>query len=282
MAGVFEKLLSIARRPVPDPAAVPEKAGRKPARDALPATEDELAAAIALATQERIAAVQSINTAGARREELLMEPGSDEEIALIGREVDAAQLMLERLDRLEPELTYRLSLLIDQKRIARWAELRDAYVQAGVAHMVALRAIHLDYGAYARAHNAITAEFPDAIDLIPAFYFPAASDEADRLGRALDQFYLTQFSPRPVRVPLATVSLADIATHGTPEEIEAARAVWGDIPDVSKKRVRFRHATNIEGVWHGENSEALLLEWTADFEIASGRAVLVENERETV
>ena len=282
--GAFEKLLNIARRPVANVAAVERE--RAPARgkaaDELAATEEELVAALDLARRERVTATGAINTAGARREELLMQPGTDEAIALIGREVDAAQLLLERLERLEPELAYRLSALRDQKRIARWEELRRAYCQAGVNHVAALRAIQLDYGAYSHAFHALVAEFPDATDLLPRFYFlPTGS--ADQLAAALDKFYLVQYQPRH-STPRKTIrSVQDVIDDGDPEEIALVSGGFGALAPRSgntKQRIRLRVPVQIEGRWHEARSVVTVHQWTADDEIAAGRATLESDQQE--
>ena len=230
--------------------------------------------------RERLAAVAAINTAGARREELLMQAGTDEAIALIGREVDAAQLLLERLDRLEPQYAYALSILRDQKRTARWRELRDNYCQAGVNHVAALRAVRLDNPAYSNAFHALAAEFPDATDLLPRFYF-LPTGVADQLAASLDQFHLVQYQPRPAMPRRPMRSLQDVIDDGDPEEIALVAGALGSSapsPGHAKQRIRLRVPVEIDGRWHEAHSGVAVQQWTADEEVAAGRATLEPGE----
>ena len=283
--GVFEKLLSVARRPVPAPSnqvKVKEASSHRTKPGEMPATEEELLAALDLAFRERTAAIDTINSAGERREELLMQPGSDEAIALIGREVDAAQLLLERLDRLEPELEYRLKIVQDQRRIDRWCELRDAYIVAGLTHVTALRAVRFDLSARDAAWAALQAEYPAARAILPRFYSPDCGSKADELSAALDEFHLVQFDPNAHRRKVWTnPTLAQIQAEGTPEEIARAEAAFGGAPliPLPKRRVMFNRTSCVVGRWHEAGTTAELDGEAAGAEVSAGRAVFLDEDR---
>ncbi len=73
-----------------------------------PASATELVDALQRLRSERAAAEHSVLQAARRRDELLLDPGSDAAIHQLDSEVDAAHLLIERLNRLEPELQREL------------------------------------------------------------------------------------------------------------------------------------------------------------------------------
>lgn len=163
---ILNDALTLLRRPLrADPLLAAAPRGRKPgdAAPAAPVTADELVAALARLQAERAAAEATVAEASDRRERLLMDPFSDDLIHAVGRDLDAANLLLERLDRLEPDLWMRLREVQHAARRAQWVVARDAYisvVQPFAAAMAELEETHrstLD-----AARSALLREFPSA------------------------------------------------------------------------------------------------------------------------
>jgi hypothetical protein len=193
--GITQDLLALLRRPIQAPAPAPHGKRQAPPPEQ-PATEAEIVAALDRAAEERRLAYSTIDRAGERREALLLIDGSDDEIAALAREVDRAQLLLERLDRLEPDLRNRLRAIRDAARIARWIALRDEYIRAGLRHVEELRRTALDRRDADEAWASVTREFPRAREILPVFPFIDA-DAADRLERELDRLATLTFDPHP-------------------------------------------------------------------------------------
>ncbi len=270
---ILTNLLTILKRPVapPPPAAAP--AGRKAptSPEASPITDAELREAIAEAAAERQIAMDIINSAETRREALLFVEGSDDEIGRIGREVDSASLMLERLDRLEPELMFRLDQVRDRDRVARWLILRDEYVRIGRAHIEALRAIRQDVPSYNKALRALTAEFPDAWETLPQLYFfdqRITSQLENKLNRFSTLAYRSQAQP----ATKVMESLVDIAKRG---ETTFAFGGLQNFDDSDRQTIKLKVPAEINGRWHAVGSVLRISKWLAENEVACKRAILV-------
>jgi hypothetical protein len=131
------------------------------------AARAEAEASLAEMEKERAEALAVINTAGDRREALFMEPGSDDEILELGAQIDRANLTLERLDRVEPDMRRRLGEIKFHERGARWIEARDAAAAAAAQHVAAIEAYQSAIDAWRVTYNAVVAEFPTATEILP-------------------------------------------------------------------------------------------------------------------
>lgn len=284
MRTVFETLLAAARGTIADPVPASGRGHKEPASpsatESPAATENDLRAALELAARERQAALATIDGAAERREALLLVLGSDDEIAHIGEEVDAANLLLERIERLVPELEFKLSALQDARRVARWAALRDGYIAAGRAHAAAMRSVVFDIDGYHRAFNAITTEFRDVERYISIPPFPVTvHEEAAALDAALDLFARIAFNPRPPPAPPLARSMSDLLA-GTPAERELAERIFGSSPFAGpgNVKVRLRRPREINGEWHAIDAELFLPGSRAEELVRLGAAQLVEDD----
>lgn len=227
---VTDTLLNLLRRPTrapePAPTVKPRKGDAPPPPRPAPVTEAELLAALDAAAAERRAAETRITEAAARREALLLEPDSDDAILAAGQDIDRAQLVLERLDKIVPDLHARLRDVRRADRIAAWPVARDRYIAACAPFVAALAefdAVHRPALDAARA--ALFAEFPDAGGVLPVPPLPPAG-AADAFASALRHF--AQIVHDPARPPLPVVmTLA--------EAEERARLMGEELPEMFGK-----------------------------------------------
>jgi hypothetical protein len=99
---------------------------------------------------ERKAAIASTEAAMARRRTLLVEDGTDKQIAAIDREIDANQLTLERLELIEDDFLARLQGLQSDYRKADWMKCYKRHAVAAADYIDKHRAAR-------RAFDALTA-----------------------------------------------------------------------------------------------------------------------------
>ncbi len=129
-------LLALIRKPsVAEPSqAAPSKSKASATVTAVdpppPATAADLHEALHRLATERASAEQSILQAAQARDRLLLEVGTDEAIRDLDSAADAAHLLVERLDRLQPELLARLRALELDDRQAQWTQTVTAYFTA--------------------------------------------------------------------------------------------------------------------------------------------------------
>ena len=273
---ILADIKSLLSRPIQaDPA--PAK-GKRPSDAERPVTEAELAAALERMTTERLQAYATISEAGDRREALLMQDGSDAEIIELGRQVDAASLLLERLDRLEPAAQNRLMEMRDAHRATRWLKLRDDYLAIARKHLDDLRQTRLDQEQYHSAVAKVVAEFPDAGTVLPRFPFLDDGLLFD-FERELSRFAGIAFNPRPGHP--RPMSLGDrMQQAGFDAEREShvwgTGAVLGAVETVSIKLKAARQAS--DGTWLkiGDTTEVTGAE--AARMVAAGQATLGHEE----
>ena len=122
---IVSDLLALVRKPAP-----PKRGKAPPPEPGIP----ELEAAIAKLQAERGAAESAIYAMPGKREALLREDGTDAAIMALERVTDGHHLLIERLDRIEPELFGKLQALRTEARHAQWLALRDRYVAAAAEY----------------------------------------------------------------------------------------------------------------------------------------------------
>ena len=127
----------------------------------------EAEAALAAISEERSQASNVIATAGERREALFMQPDFDAAILAIDGEIDRANLQLERLERVEPELRRRLGEIKYNERGARWEKLRDEAAEKMEVFSNAVAEYHRQWEAWAAIFEQVTGQFPDADKILP-------------------------------------------------------------------------------------------------------------------
>lgn len=104
-------ILGLLKRPTeaaPIELRGPGRPKHQPTAAETPVTESEIIEALQNLLAERAEAEAVIATAGAKRDDLLLTAGTDDALLAIGRDIDALNLHLERLDRIEQELRSRL------------------------------------------------------------------------------------------------------------------------------------------------------------------------------
>lgn len=111
--------------------------------------------ALARLAAERAGAIAAIDAAHTRRRDLLVEDGSDKQIAAIDREIGSHQLTLDRLDAIEGRLIEQLQALRSGHRREQWAKFYKR-------HAVAAAEFVEKYRAAVRALNALTATTDEA------------------------------------------------------------------------------------------------------------------------
>ncbi len=260
---IASDLLTLLRRPLPQPGDAPPAARGKrqaaePAGDDVPLSEADLLAAIEAAAAERTRAEGVITEASSRREALLMQPDTDGAILDAGRDIDAAQLALERLDRIEPDLHARLRTLRHDARRARWLVARDRYIQRVAGFAAALDefdAVHRPVLEAARAE--LLAEFPDAAEKYvsgdaprhPSQYVmpppplpPPGAAEAYRHG--LERMGTLLHDPDPAPLP-------PVLRQATPDEMGRLFGA-GPVDTAHEALLRDRYGKPREGVLAGE------------------------------
>ncbi len=94
---------------------------------------DAVIKALARVESERAEAASTIDRALEQRRDLLLRDETDKQIAALDAAVDAAHLVLERLELAEPQLHARLREFLDAERRQRLAELRHDYDDAAKA-----------------------------------------------------------------------------------------------------------------------------------------------------
>ena len=141
-------VVRLIRRPEPkllskEPTVESSSSRRRPPIEVLdekPATAEELEAALARVDAERAAAQQAVLAAARRRDELLLEADSDAAIHALDAKTDTASLLLERFDRLRPELAAKLQAIEAEALQAQWAEIADRYAETALVYADKLRA----------------------------------------------------------------------------------------------------------------------------------------------
>jgi len=188
-------------------AAIFGKSG--PKKGALETVADVTNALSRLAA-EREQARRAIDDALAKRRELLLVDGSDQEIAKLDDAVDAGHLTLERLDLAEPRLHARLRELQDEARRARLAELEANYHRASDTLDAALNAVLEPIDAYKAAVGALEANGfileAGAFLAHPPLLGDGALVTAEGLEnwrRARDARHAVAAVPRPAPAPVA-------------------------------------------------------------------------------
>ncbi len=222
---ILSDALALLRRPLR--ATAPPR-GRKPdAAYPTPVTEAELVTTLDRVRAERTGAEAVLAEAAARRERLLMDPDSDEAIHAAGRDLDAANLLLERLDRLEPSLWRRLREVEHAARRAQWIVSRDAYLVAVQPFAAALAEFETTHRpALDAARSALLAEFPSAAGryapgddpghpsgaVVPMPPLPPPGAVA-AYQRELERMAMTLHDPNPLPAP-------PLLRPAAPEELE--------------------------------------------------------------
>ena len=105
-----------------------------------PASELELLGnALAELAEERAEADLAINSAAEEREGLLLEPGSDEKIDVLDREIEKQQRRVERCDRIEPLLLGQLRNRREAYRQRHFEALTERFRSAVAEYCATLR-----------------------------------------------------------------------------------------------------------------------------------------------
>ncbi len=284
----FGDLLAMVRRPTAPPPLPPrgaKVASASTPAPVQPATEAELIEALARLEAERRAAEDAAIEAQNRREKLLLEPDADEEIHQAARDLAAAELLVERLDALEPTLRNRLQDVRDGARAARWLQLRDAYVAAAEQHLAFLREYEaIQWPLRETATRALMAEFPSCVTQLHNHPAPFVADfvlpvtgAVDKFAASLEQLRGMVFDPIG-RVPPPFVMVRDIIAEAKRTGIIPENAT----PDIRRAlgletRIRFITATRDgQGVARAAGDVATFSPELAGAEIEHGRAVVME------
>ena len=278
---VIAELLHLLRRPLA--AAVPPEAGKlrrgAPADPPapLPISETELVAAIERLAGERREFEDAITEAATRRERLLLDLDGDDAILAADRDLDRAQLGLERLDRIEPELHARLLAIRHAARRARWAQLRDDYIAGARRHAELAAALEASRGTWETARDVVLAEYPDASAVLPAWPLPPVGAVA-AFPSALDRLAATAYDPDPapayIHRSVAAIA-AEAASMGLEPQIPTA-------PEMAlllsrEVAVRFPRPTrDASGEFRDGGTELILPGPAARAEVQAGRANYVE------
>ena len=183
---LFENALKLLRRPVA-PAADPQPRRKNgTVRDDDPVNEPELTEALAQLQAERQTAEATLSGAAERREGLLLQPESDEEIFRLARQIDSANLTLERLDRIEPDLRQRLGEVRFHARGARWVTDRDAAAAAFTGFTEAIEQYERARREWAGVFNALAEKWPTAPEIAPRM--PALTATSSGYAAELERF----------------------------------------------------------------------------------------------
>ncbi len=94
---------------------------------------------------DRAAAEATILEAPFQRDALLDQPGTDKAIRKVDADVDAAHLLIERLDRLRPELDAKIAAAAVATRADAWAEMRSRLVEKIIATRTIMRLGEISY-----------------------------------------------------------------------------------------------------------------------------------------
>ncbi len=281
----MSEILHLLRRPIAalKPSSEPNKS-RKGAGPAdplppVPVTEPELLTALNSVAAERAAAEDTITEASSRRERLLLDPTSDDLIFSAQRDLDGAQLKLERLDRIEPELHARLRAIRHAARRARWAQLRDDYIAGARRHAELAAALEASRGTWEAARDLVLAEYPGASAVLPAWPLPPVGAVA-ALPSALDRLAATGYDPDPapayIHRSVAAIA-AEAANMGLDPQIPTA-------PELTlllsrEVAVRFPRPTrDAGGTFRDGGTELILPGPAARAEVQAGRATYVEED----
>ena len=163
---LLDHALRLLRRPV-DQAGEPAPQPQGTNDDAAPLTEAELNAALQQLADDREAAYAVLSGAADRRESLLMTPGTDDEIIGLEGEISRANLTLERLDRLEPDLKRRLGEVIYYNRGAKWIVDRDVAAAEFAKFVQAEDAYRKAREEWATVWNGLQAKWSTANEIMP-------------------------------------------------------------------------------------------------------------------
>lgn len=206
---ILETALALLRRPVAEPGETqPVKRRGKTdaaAPEAAPLTELELIAALEGLAAERADAQHVLAGASERRETLLMQPDSDDAILDLGNQIDRAQLQLERLDRLEPDLRRRLGEVRFHGKNARWIADRDAAAAKFEGFIAAIDAYNAARSEWAAVWNGLLEQWPTANEIMP--WMPGLVSSLDVYQEQLAKFrelvFVVKPPPRPFGYTLA-------------------------------------------------------------------------------
>ncbi len=206
MTTMLERALQLLGRPVAIPGDAPPGDAEKPHRKAGtpaapgPVTEAELLAALSQLADERVAAERLLSGAADRRETLLMQPGSDDEILSLGQDIDRANLLLERLDRIEPDLRRKLGEVRFHDRNRRWIADRDAAADAFATFTAAIDAYETARAEWVPIWNELCARWPDVHEIAPRMpqLTGSSADYEQRLASFREKVRVLAAPPPPV------------------------------------------------------------------------------------
>jgi hypothetical protein len=162
---LLETALTLLRRPVETEGEPPGR--RKAPGPTDPLTEADLTEVLSRLIRERVEAETTLAGAADQREALLMTPGSDDQIFQLAAAIDRANLTLERLDRLEPDLRERLGQVKYYNRGARWVADRDRAAAGFEQFITAIKAYETARSQWAQAWNGLLEKWPTAGDIMP-------------------------------------------------------------------------------------------------------------------
>jgi hypothetical protein len=236
---MLEAALALLRRPI-ETTGEPRRARRKheiPGDDAA-LTEGELVAALEEMAAERAAAEAMLAGVADQRESLLMQPGSDAEIFDLGRQIDRAQLNLERLDRLEPDLRRKLRAVQLRDENIRWAAARDAAILAWAPCADAIAKYHEARDEWWRVCARLKADWPTVTEIVPwmpELYSRQSKSFSEQLQVFGTRVRELERPERPAMVSLATAIEYSRTFGKIPEwapsdwEIHCQRAISGSV-----------------------------------------------------
>jgi hypothetical protein len=104
-----------------------------------PRTIGEVEGALARLRADREGLRAELAEAQVKRDEMLLEDGTDEQIAALDLKADRARLKLERIARAEPLLVDELTARRGEAKAALWRELNGRYLDLAAAYVAALR-----------------------------------------------------------------------------------------------------------------------------------------------
>lgn len=179
---------------------------------------------------ERKATIASTEAATARRRALLVEDGTDKQIAAVDREIDANQLTLERLELIEDDLLGRLQGLRSGYRKTEWLKYYKRHAAAAADYIDKHRAARRAFDALVAVTDEVRAAGYEheamahfiappqmlAMELIANF-----EREVERVGDSVAGRTI-QTPAQPIRkpfVPLEQKSTTDTPRRVSPGEV---------------------------------------------------------------
>ena len=182
---LLETALKLLRRPVETGVKPLPRRKPGPPQDTDP-HEAEVMDVLSRLQAERVEAESTLSGAAEAREALLMQPESDEAIFELGRAIDRANLQLERIDRIEPDLRRMLGELKYSARGARWVVDRDAATVAFAVYVEAIEHYEQARSGWARVWNDLAAKWPTATEIMPTM--PALNGNSTGYAAGLEAF----------------------------------------------------------------------------------------------